>query len=160
MATAFQNPKLPKHLNVVKHLRRQMESGALKPGDRLPSLAQLQKQFGVSEDTVERAQALLEQDGLIVRRHRQGTFVAEPQQRSATGIIGISMSGIIPSELRLPYYAQLIEGLREASARRGREVLLLNDSSVIRWEKMDGVVIYEHTSPLSLIHISEPTRPY
>jgi len=62
---------------VCDGLRRQIRSGALKPGDRLPSLDQLAADFGVSLITVRKAVEILEGERLLERQQGRGTFVAK-----------------------------------------------------------------------------------
>ncbi|WP_299435896.1 phosphonate metabolism transcriptional regulator PhnF [uncultured Rhodospira sp.] len=59
------------------HLERQISDGTLKPGDRLPTEAQLSAQFGVNRHTVRRALAGMEERGQIRVEQGRGTFVQE-----------------------------------------------------------------------------------
>lgn len=63
---------------VIAELRRQIESGALKPGDKLPTEQSLIKQFGVSRTVIREAVAGLRADGLLEPRQGVGVFVLEP----------------------------------------------------------------------------------
>jgi DNA-binding GntR family transcriptional regulator len=65
----------PPYRQVADALRSQIESGALKPGDKLPPHRAVVTDFGVSLGTVKRAYAALQADGLIVSRQGQGSFV-------------------------------------------------------------------------------------
>lgn len=67
----------PKHAQVRESLRQQIATGALAPGMRLPTEAQLQKLLMASDTTVVRALNDLVREGLITRRRGSGTFVAE-----------------------------------------------------------------------------------
>jgi len=58
-------------------LEAQIHSGALPPGARLPTEAELQVTHGVSRATAQKALNELAQAGLVVRRRRAGTHVAE-----------------------------------------------------------------------------------
>lgn len=51
-------------------------AATLAPGDRLPSVADLERRFGVSTTTVEAAVEVLRREGLIVRRRGAGTYIA------------------------------------------------------------------------------------
>ena len=57
-------------------IRKQIDSGSLVPGERLPSIQKLASTFDVSVVTVRLALAVLEDDGLIKRHQGRGTFVA------------------------------------------------------------------------------------
>jgi len=52
-------------------------AGKLKPGERLPSVRELARELAVNQNTVLRVYERLTGEGLLVRRHGQGTFVAE-----------------------------------------------------------------------------------
>src|SRR5690349_9544231 len=91
----------PKYLRLADHFREQIDSGVLKPGDRLPSFAQMQAQHGVGQATLERAYALLQDQRVIVREANRGIFVAESRIPAALGVVGVT-SGRRPKDY--PYY--------------------------------------------------------
>lgn len=66
---------------VASHLREAVHAERYKPGKRLPSEAELMKEFGVSRNTVRVALGRLINEGLIESRPRQGTFVRTRQPR-------------------------------------------------------------------------------
>lgn len=63
---------------VEQTLRRAVNDGVF-PGDRLPTLVELSEQLGVSRETVRLALESLQQEGLLVKRRRRGTFVNAPE---------------------------------------------------------------------------------
>jgi GntR family transcriptional regulator len=67
-----------KYQEIADRLRDQIDSGALQPGDRLPSEPDLVQTFDASRNTVRLAIALLTNQGLVVTRQGLGTFVSEP----------------------------------------------------------------------------------
>lgn len=58
-------------------------AGKLKPGDRLPSVRELARELAVNQNTVLRVYERLTGEGLLERRHGQGTFVAPTAGRRA-----------------------------------------------------------------------------
>jgi GntR family transcriptional regulator len=67
-----------KYQEIADRLRDQIDSGALQPGERLPSEPDLVQTFDASRNTVRLAIALLTNQGLVVTRQGLGTFVNEP----------------------------------------------------------------------------------
>jgi DNA-binding GntR family transcriptional regulator len=64
-------------MQVADDLRGMIESGELRPGDRLPGEAEMAHLYGVSRDTIRRATLELSEEGLLVILHGRGTYVAE-----------------------------------------------------------------------------------
>ena len=69
----------PLHARLRDALRTAILGGHLRPGVQLPSESQLQAAHGVSRITVRHALAALQAEGLIVKRHGKGAFVAPAQ---------------------------------------------------------------------------------
>src|SRR5690349_8609531 len=65
----------PKYQQVYAALRRDIQSGRIGQGARLPSEAELVRQFGASRITVGRAVRELQLGGLVERRAGSGTYV-------------------------------------------------------------------------------------
>jgi GntR family transcriptional regulator len=66
-------------LNQVKaYMLNYISQNKLKRNDQLPSESAIAKELGVSRNTLREAYVSLENDGVIVRRHGIGTFVAHP----------------------------------------------------------------------------------
>jgi GntR family transcriptional regulator, arabinose operon transcriptional repressor len=131
---------LAKYPQVVEELKLAISSGRLRPGDRVPSRAELQSEYAISRVTVERVYDALQQQGLIVREQGRGTFVAPQDKRTATGVIGCY--GIDFSIQQLSYYVHLMRGVQSAAGAAGIEILLLNPGvRSVQWEKLDGVLL-------------------
>jgi DNA-binding GntR family transcriptional regulator len=66
-------------------LRDQITSGALRPGDPLPSELRLAQEYGLSRTSVRQAIAILRTEGLVNVERPRGTFVrsAEPAETVA-----------------------------------------------------------------------------
>jgi GntR family histidine utilization transcriptional repressor len=67
---------------IRKNIEDKILTGAWAPGHRIPFERDLMAQYGCARMTVNRAIASLVDAGLIVRRRRVGSFVAQPHIRS------------------------------------------------------------------------------
>lgn len=70
---------LPIYTQLTRRLQQEIVSGLYPPGSRLPSVRELAQQAGVNPNTVQRALAELERDGLITTQRTAGKFVTEDQ---------------------------------------------------------------------------------
>lgn len=67
------------HFKVREYILGRLATGALRPGEQVPTEAELVQLFGVSRPTVRQALTDLVNAGVIYRRPGLGTFVAEPR---------------------------------------------------------------------------------
>jgi LacI family transcriptional regulator len=128
-----------------EELRRRITEGDLQPGDRLPSYTQMRREHGISQLTLDRAHAMLEQDGLIVREPGRGVFVAPPPARVQKGVLGCLSYGLATLRNRREhrsYWSHLFDGVMAGAREAGRQVLVVNGySHKDAWEKIDGLIL-------------------
>jgi len=62
---------------LVEHVRRLIEAGKLKPGDRLPTERDLAQQMGVSRPSVRSGLRSLQTMGIVRSRQGSGTYIAD-----------------------------------------------------------------------------------
>ena len=68
----------PLYLQVKSAIADALADGTWKPGDQLPTEAELSRRFGVSEGTVRQAVIALVKEGKLSRRSGKGTFATRP----------------------------------------------------------------------------------
>jgi DNA-binding LacI/PurR family transcriptional regulator len=153
--SAIRKSRTPKYVQLAHQLREQVERGERKPGEQLPTFAQMQAEFGLGQATLERVYQLLEAEKIIVRTPGKGVFVSTPQRRSQ-GVLGFCSC---PLSEQHPYYAHLLQGVREVVHEAGWELLLTHNKTSIQWEKVDGVLI---GTPVirDIVHTLPPTMPH
>ncbi|MEJ2740306.1 MAG: GntR family transcriptional regulator [Dehalococcoidia bacterium] len=78
----------PSYAQLVRILQEEIETGRLRPGDRLPSESQLCAHHGVSHMTIRRAINILVEQGVILTEQGRGTFVKPMQFWGATFNLG------------------------------------------------------------------------
>jgi len=100
--------ELPVGLQLTWRLRALIATGRLAAGERLPSFRRLADWAGVNVNTVRAVYAGLEQEGLVVSRQGQGTFVAEGIEAAAQleeiatdALRRARQAGISPRELAI-----------------------------------------------------------
>jgi len=74
----------PPYAQLARGIRERIASGEYRPGDRLPSEAELCSAYRVSRMTVRRAFTELAREDVIEAEHGRGTFVKLPQLGTAT----------------------------------------------------------------------------
>jgi DNA-binding transcriptional regulator YhcF (GntR family) len=77
----------PAHMQIERQLRRQLETGELTPGERLPSSTELARQWGVSCTVVQKALGRMTAAGLLDRSRKRGTFVRAATDKAVVGLM-------------------------------------------------------------------------
>ena len=140
------------HSQLHDTLLAKIRSGEYKPGEKLPTEAQLIETYGVSRMTVRRALDDLRRDGLVERKPALGTFVTEPSLNAQiSGLHSltdeITALGLKPSSilLDLQYPAASKEVSQQLQISEGSEVLRLD-----RVRSADGRPFYVAQSFLNV----------
>jgi len=92
---------IPLYVQIAESLLDRIESGELRPGDRLPAERELSQMLEVNRMTVRRALQVLELQGLLMRRQGDGTYVTAPKiERQAGNLVpftkGMQRRGYTP----------------------------------------------------------------
>lgn len=70
---------IPLYYQLQEILKEEIEHGRWKPGETIPSEAELAAIFGISRTVIRNALDILEGDGQVIRIKGKGTIVAEPK---------------------------------------------------------------------------------
>jgi GntR family transcriptional regulator len=85
----IQNDGVPIYVQLRDQILNAIGNGTLGPGERLPTMREVAVALKVDLNTVQRAYAALERDGMLTTQRGRGTFVVEnpppidPAQRAA-----------------------------------------------------------------------------
>ncbi len=110
--------RIPRYRQVYGALERGIRSGRWKLGDRLPSEAQLVRDFGASRITVGRAVRDLQLAGLVERHAGSGTFV-----RAARGAATHSFGLLIPDLGETEIFEPICRGMMASPLAREHALL-------------------------------------
>ena len=73
------NNSVPIYLQIVSEIKKQIVSGKLIPGERIPSVSELALTYKVNPNTMQKALIELEENGLIKTERTNGKFVTEDE---------------------------------------------------------------------------------
>jgi GntR family transcriptional regulator, arabinose operon transcriptional repressor len=110
--------RIPKYQTVCDALQREIRSGRLSPGDRLPSEAELERKFGASRITVGRAVRDLQLAGLVERRAGSGSYV---KARSLSGALSFGL--LIPDLGETEIFEPICQGMMASPLAREHALL-------------------------------------
>lgn len=112
---ALETAGFAKHVQLRHCITRLIQSGALRPGGRMPPEQELARAIGISLGTVQKTLTALANEGWIVREHGRGTFIQGSRQPITENW---HYRFIDPETGRLaPVYSRLLE--RRLVAERG-----------------------------------------
>lgn len=135
---------------IADDLRKQISTGRIKAGERLPSEAKLATRYTVSTPTLRSALAVLQGEGLVEKIHGKGNFVRYPLHR-ITYVGGgrtSDMATATPAPLRITVRATQLQ------ARGNLASLLRVPASSPLTEFL--CLCHDGNSPHSLAHIYVP----
>ena len=70
----------PIYTQILERIQTQIVSGVYQPGDKLPSVRELAMQAGVNPNTMQKALAELERNGLVMTQRTSGRTVTEDME--------------------------------------------------------------------------------
>lgn len=122
------DPSAPKptYLQIVEEVRRAIATGALRPGDQLPTIREVAVQARVNRNTVSRAYLELEHQGLVRARQGSGSFVTDGGTNLARRE-RLRQLKRMADELALEAFhyripvEDVVEMLRESAGKMGKE---------------------------------------
>lgn len=100
MEWVFQNDR-PIYAQLMEQIKRRIISGVYLPGEKMPSVRELAAEASVNPNTMQRAFAQLEQEGLLYTQRTSGRYVTED-----TGRI-LQMKEELAEELTETYFSAM-----------------------------------------------------
>lgn len=114
---------------LADQLRKALDRGVLERGDRMPTIRQLTEETGLAYNAVNRAFAILQNEGLLVSRKRAGTFVAEgpaadeASRKQEDRESKVRVFALVGPELSTGFYPTLQKGLGAAAGKAGYQII-------------------------------------
>lgn len=146
----------PAYLQLANILRRQIAEGVFRPGDQLPSEAQLVSRYGISPMTVRRSINLLADQGVVSTAQGRGTFVKALEL--STAIFDLQELAHLFSDASEDSIKLLDVRVVSADERTARKLNLHTGDPAIYIRRLftrENLPVFYHRAYL----IYDPTRP-
>ncbi|AVM68306.1 hypothetical protein C3V36_02995 [Lachnospiraceae bacterium oral taxon 500] len=130
MGTIVKTNAMPLYLQLKNQIKKDIRTGVLEPGEKIPSETQMQKDYEMSRVTVRNALAELESEGYIFKVHGKGSFVAHSDMlRLPIGVTSFTEDAKIQNvELKT---IVLETGLKRVKSKLDKEFFRLRDDDQI-----------------------------
>lgn len=147
-----------KYYTLMEDLKKNILSGVIKPGERIPSENELSANYAVSRHTVRKALSILENEGFVVAEHGRGTFcMGRIKQNTKSNNIAVITTYI--SDYIFP---RLIQGIDSVLTKEGYSIILKNTGNLQKMEakslediltkNVDGLIIEPSRSEVYCKH--------
>ena len=118
---------VPIYLQLMEQVKHNIETGALRPGEKLPGIRPLAEELVINPNTVAKAYRELEHEGILELRHGAGAFVSSNAREKkvtdalragqtlvATTVERLRGRGVTDDEIRRLFEAELaaLESIR------------------------------------------------
>ena|SRR3569833_41423 len=121
---------VPLYVQLMEQIKHAVETGALRPGDQLPTIRALAQELVMNSNTVVRAYRELEHEGIVELRHGLGAFISssvsakskamrQAQHIVESAVERLSSLGITQEEMRRLFESEL--SAMEAGSMSGRK---------------------------------------
>ena len=110
------------HTPLIAAIREGLATGQLAPGDRLPSEAELAREYNISITSVRRGIDTLVSDGIVKRIQGSGTYVqtARPKASAAATTVAVAMNLMLKTYH--PFFSEMRRGILTGIADAGWNV--------------------------------------
>jgi DNA-binding LacI/PurR family transcriptional regulator len=114
----------PLYKHIYYQVLKNISSGKLAPGDRIPSEKELCEAFGVSRITSKKALEMLADQGIINRRPGMGSFVADAYREEQEEGSGFRTIGLLISDFNDAFGTRLVYSVEETCSALGYHMIL------------------------------------
>lgn len=152
MAIDFQN-STPLYVQIMEDIKKKIDAGELKVGDKLASHKKLAEQYEVSVITIKGALSSLIDEGILYSRVGKGTFVRKKSKdiENKNTIGSLNSIGLVLGDLKDPFFTLIAHHVEETCYEKKFNLLLSNTSNKAEKEEqqiqhlkelgVDGLII-------------------
>jgi len=109
---------MPIYLQIMNYLKKEIVSGKLKPGDKVPSVRDLATELQINPNTVQRTLSELEREGIVETKRGLGRYVTSEE----------SIIMDIKKEMASELIDHFIRGMSELGFVREEVISIVSDA--------------------------------
>lgn len=143
----------PPYLQIVAELESRIRTGALRPGDRLPSVRQIALQWGVAIATATRVISTLREAGLADTRVGSGTVVTAQPTRSRPAPPSAARASLVRPRTGTPERRRTRGSQAVSRERMLRAAVAIADGEGLEAVSMRRVAAAVRLGPMSLYRL-------
>ncbi|MCC8106118.1 MAG: GntR family transcriptional regulator [Clostridiales bacterium] len=121
------NAAIPIYLQVMTSIKRDIVTGKIQPGEKLPSVRDLAIQYSINPNTVSRVYRELEMEHVCFTKRGMGTFVTEDtdhvvqmREDMARGLVQEFLAGMRQLGISEEEAEKLVDEYREKEKRKSK----------------------------------------
>lgn len=126
---------VPKYLQVKENIEKKILDGSYSLGEKIPSEAELKKEFEVSRHTIRQAIYELVNDGFLIKQQGSGTFVSD-QYKDKNNFNGKKTIGVITTYISDYIFPYIIRGIEEELSKHDFSLMLSSTRNNVDNEKI------------------------
>lgn len=114
-----------KYYTLMEELKQEILSGAIKPGEKLPSENELSDRYQISRHTVRKALSILINEGYIEAEHGRGTFCSQRMghMKNSRNV------AVVTTYISDYIFPRLIQGMDKVLTENGYSIILKNTAN-------------------------------
>lgn len=124
---------MPKYMWVKGRIQEEILDEDILVGEKIPSEAELTKQFSVSRHTIRQAIAELENDGFLIKRQGSGTYVSDGYMNNPD--TASNTIGVITTYVSDYIFPSIIRGMRMELSKHNYSLMLSSTHNNVDNEK-------------------------
>lgn len=126
--------KEPKYLKIKHSIQSLVEKGSYQLGEKIPSEADLRKEYDVSRHTIRQAISELVNDGYLLKQQGSGTFVSDEYKKVGNGN-GKKTIGVITTYISDYIFPYIIRGIEEELSKHNYSLMLSSTRNNVENER-------------------------
>ncbi len=141
----------PIYQNLVEDYRSKLITRQILPGEKIDSITEIQKKYGVVRETAKKVLNILANEGYIIKRRGQGSFAVKRQSKVKTWAIILPFYSV--------HYREVLLEFQMIAARDNREIIHFSCNNDPREEmRLVGQMIHQQYEAVIVIPTRDATK--